>query len=72
MMTLTTAVPDVAPLPRPPYARCTGCGQFVAVLPSLGFEFVVHRRPLPDGSLCEAGRRAHAADVVAADPAAGR
>lgn len=72
MTTTTTAVPDAAPLPRPPYARCTGCGQYVAVLPSLGFEFVVHRRPPPDGGICEPGRRAHRADVVAADPAARR
>lgn len=72
MTPATTALPEAAPLPQPPYARCTGCGEYVAVLPSLGFEFVVHRRPLPDGSFCEAGRRAHQADVIAAVPGAGR
>jgi len=57
---------DPRPLPLPPFARCPSCGEYVGVIAALSYELIAHRRPLPDGSLCEYPRRVHRRDVTSA------
>lgn len=63
---------DPRPLPMPPFARCPSCGEWVAVLFGLDCELMAHRRPLPDGTLCEYPRRVHRRDVTSVLPPSGR
>lgn len=57
---------DFRPVPLPPFARCPSCGEYVGVLLGLDCELIAHRRPLPDGALCEYPRKVHRKDVTSA------
>jgi len=54
---------DPPPLPALPFAACRSCGALVGVILTTN-ELFAHRRPLPDGSICDTGRRVPSADIV--------